>query len=99
MNDREEEGKALYRAYMAAARAVNGSPHVDDEAGWIGLDEAQKTIWRMASAARGPGLEGEIEARPNSRERSLAKTYAETARLWLDKAPRFVSTPEGAVTP
>lgn len=44
--------------------------------------------WAAAVAA-GAKLEAEIDALPNSRARSLAKTHAETARLWYERAPKF----------
>lgn len=94
----EQEARALFEAHMAAARAVNGEA-TGEAPSWVGLNEEQKAIWRLTAAARGPGLEGEIEALPNSRERSLAKTYAETARLWFREAPRFATDPSGTVTP
>ncbi len=68
---------------------------------WEGVSDEERGHWAEAARAAvvayvgsaGPGLEAEIELLPNSRHRSLAKTRAEEARLWLTAAPKFEVIP------
>ena len=92
-DDPKESARLAFETYHERVSALSGvpAPH------WNDVSDVERNHWRAAVVAsvgvECAGLEAEIELLPNSRERSLAKTKAEEARLWMTKAARFEVIP------